>query len=57
MLGSDSRNAMSSAYNARTLVSCSSVSSGLSVDLYNLCGKFTRGLLIMNQTPLCRRRL
>lgn len=36
MLGSDSRNAMSSAYNARTLVSCSGVSSGLPVDLFSL---------------------
>ncbi len=38
-MGSDSSNAMSSTYNARTLVSCSGVSSGLSVDLYNLCGR------------------
>jgi len=36
VLGSDSRNAMSSAYNARTLVSCSGVSSGLPVDLFSL---------------------
>ena len=52
MLGSDSRNAMSSAYNARTLVSRSSVSSGLSVDLFSLFVKFTRVLLKLIQ---CRR--
>ena len=56
MLGSDSRNAMSSAYNARTLVSRSGVSSGLSFDLYNLCGKFTRVLLIMNRFLRERQR-